>query len=446
MLRIGICDDEFAEVERQSTQVEQVMSYLGLRAEIVKCLSGEDILSEMGEGRKFDFLMLDIEMQQMDGIETAQKVREQDYNVVLIFVSAHDSHCKRAIGVQPFAFLDKPLDTKELLEVFQKALQRQSRDKRSYRFQWNKVFYQVDLQEILYFSSEKRVIKVVMKDKEYRFYGILDQVEQEIQNETEMFLRIHKSWLVNAGYIREYHYEKVVLEGGEELTISKRNRETVRKWYLGQAEMGRESSQKDREDGYAKQFAELEEIWKELRIFRHDAKQRYLLEQAYLKQGEYDKLQSCYEESLEILSCKKSATGNPYLDIIISHKEKAAESKKISFYKDLCAPYDFNINEKDIYVILGNLLDNAIEAVEQIEEVENRKVRLKMKTSDRNLFISVENPYENSMRPPVKRTGDHGIGLKIVRNIVEKYHGEMHIEGCNGWFQVKILLYEADIL
>ena len=57
-------------------------------------------------------------MEYMNGIEAARKIRDTDAYVVLIFISAFDQYCKEAISVQPYAFLDKPLQQAQIGEEF----------------------------------------------------------------------------------------------------------------------------------------------------------------------------------------------------------------------------------------------------------------------------------------------------------------------------------------
>lgn len=232
MLRIGICEDDLEELTYQGKLIEDCMREFSVQAEVVKCISGEELLLEIEEHGRFDLLFLDIEMSRLNGIAVASEIRKSEYRTLIIFVSAHDSYCKELIDVQPFAFLDKPLDKKLLTETLQKAMRMQNWESGMYQFRWNRVHYQVELREIMYFTSEKRVISVVTKKQTYQFYGMLDFVEHQLAHREEIFLRVHQSWLVNARYIKEYHYEKIVLENDEEVAVSKRNRERIRDWYV----------------------------------------------------------------------------------------------------------------------------------------------------------------------------------------------------------------------
>lgn len=232
MLRIGICDDEREALETHTEKVRHIMQQMGMNADIRKCRTGNELLMEMEENGKFDIILLDIEMEYMNGIEAARKIRETDAYVVLIFISAFDQYCKEAISVQPYAFLDKPLQQAQIGEAIGEAYRRQIEQKETFDFQAGRVYYSVDLREICYFRSELRKVFVVTRQKEYWFYGKVDEVEWVLSQKRHRFLRIHKSFLVNSRYIVCYHHDTIVLQNGEELEISRSQRSLVRKYCM----------------------------------------------------------------------------------------------------------------------------------------------------------------------------------------------------------------------
>lgn len=115
MLRIGICDDEREAVEAHAEQIRHIMRQMRMNADIRKCYT---------ENEKFHIILLDIEMEYMNGIEVARKIRSTDAYVVIIFISAFDQYCKEAISVQPYAFLDKPLQQAQIRKTIEEAYKR----------------------------------------------------------------------------------------------------------------------------------------------------------------------------------------------------------------------------------------------------------------------------------------------------------------------------------
>lgn len=208
---------------------------------------------------------------------------------------------------------------------------------------------------------------------------------------------------------------------------------------------------KKQSEHYARLNDELGKYCSEMRNFKHDLKQRYLLEQSYLQQGRYEQLKQCYAESINMLKNGKvtANTGNLCIDNILNYKAAIAEQKGISVETDLTLAYDVALNAPDIYSLLGNLLDNAIEAAEQMDEG-MRWLKVKIKADDSNMLIVMENPYRGCLQVEDGRyvstkadSQSHGVGLKIVEDITAKYQGEVQIQDKEQLFVVKILLYNV---
>ena len=123
-------------------------------------------------------------------------------------------------------------------------------------------------------------------------------------------------------------------------------------------------------------------------------------------------------------------TGDETVDYLIGSKKSRAEQKGISFEADVEFPRNMNIKSSDLCAILGNIVDNSIEASEKVGDPDKRKVRLIIRRIQQMLVIKVENTYEN--KPEVvdgdfktSKTdgGLHGWGIKSARTAAEKYDG-----------------------
>lgn len=163
----------------------------------------------------------------LDGIETAAKVREKDRYVLLVFITSHDKYALKAYQVHPFHFLVKPLKQNMVEKCFMDAYRFFSTGESYYTFKQRKAVCQVPLNDIMYFKSEKRIVKIFMKNGDiYSYYDKLDNVQRSLESSIADFWRIHKSVLVNSDYIFRKAYDYVELKNGKILSISQeRNRE-----------------------------------------------------------------------------------------------------------------------------------------------------------------------------------------------------------------------------
>lgn len=201
-------------------------------------------------------------------------------------------------------------------------------------------------------------------------------------------------------------------------------------------------------DYYHEQSELLKRKHKELRQFRHDMKNRIMVMQQMLKDKKYDTAQEYTEQISEKLSQIDvySTTGNVAIDSVINYKLTKASERGVKINSNIAIPENIAIDEDDIVVILGNVLDNAIEATEKLTD--DKYISIDFEYDKGSVFIHIINNYDSLIRlvngKIATRKKDeylHGIGLQSVKTIVEKYNGLLDIEHNNQEFIVDILLY-----
>ena len=145
-----------------------------------------------------------------------------------------------------------------------------------------------------------------------------------------------------------------------------------------------------------------------------------------------------------------SNSGNIAFDSIINFKLNKAKSENIKLDTTLLIPTTTNIEVSDIVTILGNLLDNALEAVAKVED---KLIRLTVQSSKGNLVIKADNTFDGVVKyknrkdeaeiiiATRKDAGDHGHGLKSIRRSVEKYNGTVDITHDDNIFSVTVIIY-----
>ncbi len=197
------------------------------------------------------------------------------------------------------------------------------------------------------------------------------------------------------------------------------------------------------------QAAEREAAYRKTRIQRHDLKNQLVAVNTLLDAGRAGEAADQIREMIRINGAMKqeiSHSGNIVLDALVNYKHSVAfaEGTVIEYYME--APAELPVEGMDLCVILGNLLDNALEAVRLLRE-EERRVKLTIRMSKGILLMQVENPYigeiivdrQGGIRS--SKTGDHGIGLISVERTVVKCGGSMSIEHENGIFKASVLFY-----
>ena len=194
-------------------------------------------------------------------------------------------------------------------------------------------------------------------------------------------------------------------------------------------------------------YREVDTMYRKMRGWRHDYRNHISVMKNLYRQGSLEEL----GEYLDMLESDLSTvdtvikTGNPMADAILNSKLNLALSKNIPVKATVHIPMRLMISELDLCVILGNLLDNAIEASLPLPE-KDRMIRIYMDIKETYLYISVTNLCAGKKMAKVNgkflsRRGDgHGFGLVRIDGIVEKYGGYVNRNSEDGAFTTEILL------
>lgn len=158
----------------------------------------------------------------------------------------------------------------------------------------------------------------------------------------------------------------------------------------------------------------------------------------------------CIELRLKKYGVNKQnfSTGNMIVDSILANKKLVCEEKFIDFKFNVNFSENDFMDMIDICTIFSNIIDNSIEACDKINSPDlEKKIKLESKYIDRFCIITIENTKVNSVKIKGNNfftdkldTSIHGIGLKNVKNTVEKYFGEVVIEHSENKFTLKIMI------
>lgn len=97
-----------------------------------------------------------------------------------------------------------------------------------FEFKFNKEIVKLYFNDIIYFESKNRLIFIFTNLKVYKFYGKLNDIEEQVRKSNKSFLRIHQSYLVNYDYIKIIRYQSVVMKNEIELQISEDRKKLIR--------------------------------------------------------------------------------------------------------------------------------------------------------------------------------------------------------------------------
>jgi len=191
-----------------------------------------------------------------------------------------------------------------------------------------------------------------------------------------------------------------------------------------------------------------------LRELNHDLKKHFVCLHGMICDNKYKEADAYILRLLAFDSnkkeCSTSHTGNIIIDSLLNYSKSTCNHCEIRFETDLCIPPMLPIQNEHLCVILGNLIENAIEACKIVSE-ENRMIFFKISYEKEMLLINIKNSYCNSIKKDksgnfisTKSSNEpHGYGLISVQNAVRSYQGELLTEYNLQTFQVTVILYTA---
>lgn len=179
--------------------------------------TGEELL--LAE-KKYDIVFLDICMEGKNGIDIARSLRRNEQPPVLIFVTAIKDYVFEAFDVAAFHYLLKPVDPLKFGEVLERAIREvKKREKTEILFikSGNRT---VPLKKggILYVESRGKKAEIHTDRETIAMYASLNGLEAELG---AGFYRCHRGYLVNLGYVSEYHHDAILLTNGETIYMAK---------------------------------------------------------------------------------------------------------------------------------------------------------------------------------------------------------------------------------
>lgn len=193
-------------------------------------------------------------------------------------------------------------------------------------------------------------------------------------------------------------------------------------------------------------YDEVEAMYRKMRGWRHDYHNHMQTLKAYMIMNQYEEVEyylNQLEDDLDTVDTVLK-TGNVMVDAILNSKLTLIQERNIKVDATAVVPGDIAISGIDLSVLIGNLLDNAMEACMQLPE-EDRFIRVYIDIIKKQLYISVTNSTMGKVKKSGERfltskEGNHGFGLLRIDSIVEKHGGFINRQSESGVFATEVML------
>lgn len=228
MLNIAICDDNSTELNQI---IEIVNKIKNVDFHLHQYTNPIDCLNEIKKGKRFDCFLLDILMNEDNGIDIAKEIRKTHIDSPLLFITATPEYALAGYEVSAARYYLKPLDEPKFIEDLTKILEIAHAKKNDYMTITNaNGVSRIYLKDIYYIESMLRNVSIHTKDKTYTMVGKISKLEEQLEN--SQFIRVHKSFLVNLRYIQNIFKNTITLDNGEEILLSKHRSKEIHECFV----------------------------------------------------------------------------------------------------------------------------------------------------------------------------------------------------------------------
>lgn len=232
-INIVICDDNKSDALIAKNLIKQTFQDLHIKTEFDYYSNAMEVERKiLVKEETTDILILDIDMPEVSGLELAEKLRAENKDLIIIFLSNHEEFVFRAIEFQPFRYIRKMHLNTEMPLAIRSAVRviEANRDKQII-LNTDDGEMKVMISEIMYFETEKRKIAVHLQDtKKLIIIKTISEVQEMINKEN--FIMIHRCCVVNANYIKNIFNGVVTLDNNEKLIVSRPRYKDVKQQLL----------------------------------------------------------------------------------------------------------------------------------------------------------------------------------------------------------------------
>lgn len=222
-MRIAICDDVKLYNEQLRCMLSDYISSKPINHSITEYTCGQT-LTDTYKQNQYDYIFLDVEMPNIDGFETAKRIRAIDKNVAIIFVTHMKSQMQQGYRYNAKDYLCKPVTQQHINELMDRLLEEQrQKDELGFytvKLKFDEGTMRLNLADVLYFESSDRYVLATMAEEAFTFRGQLSEVENDLRDKG--FVRIHRSYLVNTRHVFKCFGDSVVFKNGESVAVGRR--------------------------------------------------------------------------------------------------------------------------------------------------------------------------------------------------------------------------------
>lgn len=234
MFTIAICDDENDSciiIENMLKQHENFSKF-----EILIYNEGEKLYKDILNSKIYvDLIILDICLKMTDGVDIGKILRLSDSDINIIYISSKSEYAMQLFDIQPINFLIKPVNKDKLLKNVDVAINLLKTKNNFLEFKSNQQYVKIPYKNILYLESYSKKVHIYCINNEYQYTGKLVELFEKLPK--DIFIRIHNSFIVNWLHVSTVNFDKLIIDNGKQLMISRGYKNIVKDFYMESMEV-----------------------------------------------------------------------------------------------------------------------------------------------------------------------------------------------------------------
>jgi DNA-binding LytR/AlgR family response regulator len=219
MINVCIVEDELEQADLLKSYINKYGASSGKQFSITHLPDGIDLVDEY-KGQ-YDIILLDIQMKHLDGMAAAEKIRQMDSDVIIIFITSTVQYAVQGYAVDALGYVLKPVPYTQFEKLFDKATTRVTAKKEHVyiKVSVDDKQLKLDCDTVHYIESQRNNVIIHCDGADYTTAGPLKKFEEMLASHG--FSKCHNAYVVNLSFVEAVQKEEVILTTGEALPISR---------------------------------------------------------------------------------------------------------------------------------------------------------------------------------------------------------------------------------
>lgn len=221
---IAVCDDEATEIEYLSSLVANWASGTGNAVALKAFPNAESFMFQYEEYKNYDILLLDIEMGKMNGVDLARKIREQNKDIQIVFITGFEKYISDGYDVAALHYLMKPVKPEKLSEVLSRAADNIGKSTPVLFVDYGGENIRLRLSDIFFVEAAGHSVIINTSDSKITINQPLASFFDSLG---DGFVYAHRSYVVNLEHIKRISKSEILLDNDKTVPVSRRMYEDV---------------------------------------------------------------------------------------------------------------------------------------------------------------------------------------------------------------------------